>query len=73
MSKWSQYQQQLAAIVAKDPNVEAYFSSVGVGGVGLDRQYRPYFYETQAALRAASGLLRERHGLNPASHSMRIS
>jgi hydrophobic/amphiphilic exporter-1 (mainly G- bacteria), HAE1 family len=30
-----QYQQQLAAIVAKDPNVEAYFSSVGVGGVGL--------------------------------------
>ena len=30
-----QYQQQLAAIVAKDANVEAYFSSVGVGGVGL--------------------------------------
>ena len=30
-----QYQQQLAAIVAKDPNVEAFFSSVGVGGVGL--------------------------------------
>ena len=30
-----QYQQQLAAIVAKDPNVESYFSSVGVGGVGL--------------------------------------
>jgi HAE1 family hydrophobic/amphiphilic exporter-1 len=29
------YQQQLAAIVAKDPNVENYFSSVGVGGVGL--------------------------------------
>ena len=29
------YQQQLAAIVAKDPNVESYFSSVGVGGVGL--------------------------------------
>ena len=28
-------QQQLAAIVAKDPNVESYFSSVGVGGVGL--------------------------------------
>ena len=54
-----QYQQQLAAIVAKDPNVEAYFSSVGVGGVGLDRQHRPYLYETQAALRAASGLLRE--------------
>ncbi|HEV8721799.1 MAG TPA: efflux RND transporter permease subunit [Candidatus Binatia bacterium] len=30
-----QYQQQLAAIVAKDPNVESFFSSVGVGGVGL--------------------------------------
>jgi HAE1 family hydrophobic/amphiphilic exporter-1 len=30
-----QYQQQLAVIVAKDPNVESYFSSVGVGGVGL--------------------------------------
>ena len=28
-------QQQLATIVAKDPNVESYFSSVGVGGVGL--------------------------------------
>ena len=28
-------QQQLAAIVAKDPSVESYFSSVGVGGVGL--------------------------------------
>ena len=30
-----QYQQQLAAIVANNPNVEAYFSSVGVGGAGL--------------------------------------
>ena len=30
-----QYQQQLAAIVAKDPNVESFFSSVGVGGIGL--------------------------------------
>jgi HAE1 family hydrophobic/amphiphilic exporter-1 len=29
------YQQQLAAIVLKDPNVESFFSSVGVGGVGL--------------------------------------
>jgi HAE1 family hydrophobic/amphiphilic exporter-1 len=28
-------QQQLADIVAKDPNVESFFSSVGVGGVGL--------------------------------------
>ena len=28
-------QQQLAAIVLKDPNVESFFSSVGVGGVGL--------------------------------------
>jgi HAE1 family hydrophobic/amphiphilic exporter-1 len=27
-----QYQQQAAAIVAKDPNVESYFSSVGIGG-----------------------------------------
>ena len=27
-----QYQQQVAAIVAKDPNVESFFSSVGVGG-----------------------------------------
>jgi HAE1 family hydrophobic/amphiphilic exporter-1 len=27
------YQQQLAAIVAKDPNVESFFSSVGVGGI----------------------------------------
>jgi hydrophobic/amphiphilic exporter-1 (mainly G- bacteria), HAE1 family len=31
----AQYQQQLAAIVAKDPNVESFFSSVGVGGVAL--------------------------------------
>jgi HAE1 family hydrophobic/amphiphilic exporter-1 len=30
-----QYQQQLAAIVAKDKNVESYFSSVGIGGSGL--------------------------------------
>jgi HAE1 family hydrophobic/amphiphilic exporter-1 len=30
-----QYQQQLAGIVSKDPNVESFFSSVGVGGVGL--------------------------------------
>jgi hydrophobic/amphiphilic exporter-1 (mainly G- bacteria), HAE1 family len=29
------YQQQLAAIVAKDPNVEGFFSSVGTGGIGL--------------------------------------
>jgi hydrophobic/amphiphilic exporter-1 (mainly G- bacteria), HAE1 family len=29
------YQQQLAAIVAQDPNVESFFSSVGVGGVAL--------------------------------------
>ena len=28
-------QQQLAAIVAKDPNVESFFSSIGVGGSGL--------------------------------------
>ena len=28
-------QQQLAAIVLKDPNVESFFSSVGVGGVAL--------------------------------------
>jgi len=28
-------QQQLAAIVAKDPNVESFFSSVGTGGIGL--------------------------------------
>jgi HAE1 family hydrophobic/amphiphilic exporter-1 len=31
----AQYQQQLAAIVAQDPNVESFFSSVGVGGVAL--------------------------------------
>jgi hydrophobic/amphiphilic exporter-1 (mainly G- bacteria), HAE1 family len=30
-----QYQQQVAGIVAKDNNVEAYFSSVGVGGASL--------------------------------------
>jgi HAE1 family hydrophobic/amphiphilic exporter-1 len=29
------YQQQLADIVAKDPNVESFYSAVGVGGVGL--------------------------------------
>ena len=52
-----QYQQQLAAIVAKDPNVEAYFSSVGVGRRRPDRQHRPYLYETQTTLRAASGVL----------------
>ena len=28
-------QQQLAAIVAKDPNVESFFSSIGVGGAAL--------------------------------------
>jgi HAE1 family hydrophobic/amphiphilic exporter-1 len=28
-----QYQQQLAAIVAKDPNVESFFSSIGAGGI----------------------------------------
>jgi hydrophobic/amphiphilic exporter-1 (mainly G- bacteria), HAE1 family len=27
-----EYQKQLAAIVAKDPNVEAFFSSIGIGG-----------------------------------------
>ncbi|MGH7793714.1 MAG: efflux RND transporter permease subunit [Candidatus Binatia bacterium] len=27
-----EYQQQLAAIVAKDPNVESFFSSIGIGG-----------------------------------------
>jgi HAE1 family hydrophobic/amphiphilic exporter-1 len=31
----AQYQQQLAAIVAADPNVESFFSSVGVGGIAL--------------------------------------
>jgi HAE1 family hydrophobic/amphiphilic exporter-1 len=31
----AQYQQQLAAIVAEDSNVESFFSSVGVGGVAL--------------------------------------
>ncbi|MGE5218643.1 MAG: efflux RND transporter permease subunit [Chloroflexota bacterium] len=30
-----EYQQQLAAIVAKDPNVESFFSSVGIGGNSL--------------------------------------
>jgi hydrophobic/amphiphilic exporter-1 (mainly G- bacteria), HAE1 family len=30
-----QYQQQLAAIVAKDPNVESFFSGIGSGGIGL--------------------------------------
>jgi hydrophobic/amphiphilic exporter-1 (mainly G- bacteria), HAE1 family len=30
-----QYQQQLAAIVSEDQNVESFFSSVGVGGSGL--------------------------------------
>src|SRR4030095_11711439 len=30
-----EYQQQLAAIVAKDPNVESFFSSIGSGGIGL--------------------------------------
>jgi HAE1 family hydrophobic/amphiphilic exporter-1 len=29
------YQQQLAEIVAEDPNVESFFSAVGVGGAGL--------------------------------------
>jgi HAE1 family hydrophobic/amphiphilic exporter-1 len=29
------YQQQLAAIVAKDPNVESFFSAIGSGGIGL--------------------------------------
>src|SRR5207244_5493669 len=33
--KMVQYQQELAAIVAKDPNVDNFFSSVGVGGIGL--------------------------------------
>ena len=30
-----QYQQQLAAIVAKDPNVESFFSAIGSGGISL--------------------------------------
>ena len=30
-----EYQGQLAEIVAKDPNVESFYSAVGVGGVGL--------------------------------------
>jgi HAE1 family hydrophobic/amphiphilic exporter-1 len=30
-----EYQQQLAAIVAKDPNVESFFSAIGSGGIGL--------------------------------------
>ena len=46
-----QYQQQLAAIVAKDPNVESFFSSIGAGRHRADGEYRPYIYETQAAKR----------------------
>ena len=46
-----QYQQELAAIVAKDQNVESFFSSVGVGGVGSHGQHRSDIYEAQAALR----------------------
>ena len=30
-----QYQQQLAAIVAQDPNVESFFSAIGSGGISL--------------------------------------
>ncbi|HWO40601.1 MAG TPA: efflux RND transporter permease subunit [Candidatus Eisenbacteria bacterium] len=30
-----QYQEQLAAIVAEDPNVESYFSSIGIGGASV--------------------------------------
>ncbi|MGH7823583.1 MAG: efflux RND transporter permease subunit [Candidatus Binatia bacterium] len=30
-----QYQQQLAAIVAEDPNVESFYSSIGIGGASL--------------------------------------
>ena len=31
-NQMKEYQQQLAAIVAKDPNVESFFSSIGIGG-----------------------------------------
>ena len=41
-------QQQLAAIVAKDPNVESFFSSVGVGGVGLTGNTGPDFLNSNA-------------------------
>jgi HAE1 family hydrophobic/amphiphilic exporter-1 len=35
MEQMVRNQQQLAAVVLKDPNVESFFSSVGIGGVGL--------------------------------------
>ncbi len=44
-----QYQQQLAAIVAKDPNVESLFLKRRRRWRRLDRQHRPYLYETQTA------------------------
>jgi HAE1 family hydrophobic/amphiphilic exporter-1 len=34
-NQMKQYQQQLAAIVADDPNVESFFSSIGIGGTSL--------------------------------------
>ncbi len=36
----AQYQMQLAAIVAKDPNVESYFSRIGSGGDGTNNTGR---------------------------------
>ena len=51
-----QYQQQLAAIVAKDPNVESFFSSVGVGGVGLTGNTGRIFMKLKPRLRTAGGL-----------------
>ena len=41
-------QQQLAAIVGKDANVESFFSSVGVGGVGLSGNTGRIFVKLKA-------------------------
>jgi hydrophobic/amphiphilic exporter-1 (mainly G- bacteria), HAE1 family len=34
-TQMTQYQQQLAGIVAEDPNVESFFSSIGIGGTSV--------------------------------------
>jgi hydrophobic/amphiphilic exporter-1 (mainly G- bacteria), HAE1 family len=63
-----QYQQALAAIVTKDSNVESFFSSVGVGGVGLtgntgrifiklkSRSERPVVCSTTTWIKSCSSL-----------------
>ena len=54
----SRNQQQLADIVLKDPNVEAFFSSVGIGGSGLSGNTGRIFIKLKARSERPLGVLR---------------